>query len=100
MRTISQTPSLAERLAALEKAAGIKPPAEVITKPVPPMAHMGTMQRTTQLISTEQGRAVRDRRAARAAAMASHAQTTRFFAGPTEPANVRVPRASRTGSAV
>jgi hypothetical protein len=79
MRITPQTPSLAERIAALETRAGIRP-SEAVERPVPPpMSHLGSQQRTTMLVSTEQGRAVNDRRAARAAAMAQHAKAGRFF---------------------
>jgi hypothetical protein len=96
----TQSQSLAERVAALEKRAGIRP-TEAVAKPAPPpMGNVHAMARTTQLMSTSEQRAIANRRAAARAAMARHSQAGRFFQAPREPANARVPRASRTGSVV
>jgi hypothetical protein len=93
-----------KRLGALEQHTGVKPPVPEKLKPLPPpMGYLHgrpTPPRTTQLVSTRESRAISDRRAAARAAAAVHARTTRFFSGPVEPANARIPRASPTGQVI
>jgi hypothetical protein len=100
-RTTSDTlHDFRQRLAALEKHNGLKPPAPEKPKPLPPpMGRPADIPRTTRLVSTEQDRAIAARRAGRAEVMRQHNIAGRFFAAPRDP-DVRVPRASPTGSVV
>jgi hypothetical protein len=90
------------QIAALEWHSGLKPPQpEPAAKPLPPpMGRPAGIPRTTQLVSTEQDRAIAARRAAAATEQSTHNRTTRFFSGPVEPPNARIPRASATGPVV
>jgi hypothetical protein len=91
-----------QRLAALEGATGLKPPVPEQMKPLPPpMGNVHAMARSTQLVSTEQSRAVADRRAARTAAAAQHAQVGRYFAGPVDPRRPGAPsKRNRAGGLI
>jgi hypothetical protein len=93
-----------QRLAALEAHTGVKPPApEAPPKPIPVMGHMHgapPLPRMTQIISTAESRTLDARRAGRAEVMYQHNIAGRFFSGPVESSDARVPRASATGSVV
>ncbi len=103
MSQMNALAALQRRIAALEQqvAQGPVRPAEASRAAAPPpMSHMAQQPRTTQLVGTEQQRAIANRRAARAALMAQHNRSSRFFSAPQDPTDARIPRASMTGPVV